>query len=224
MKKLVASCLLSVLVGLLAGTIVLASSGGIPMPGQKPQPKSQPQPQPEQPPQVEQAVPPQQQPVSVPQTPTPQVTAPETTKPARPAFTKETSEELQRRRALISKRKEMLNNTSWEIDMVPLDGKGKQETDVILFYDRKVSTENLARDGFLPTNFTLTLKEDGKTEWETMQSKENEVVFFKGELSEEFDTMSGVISFQKLEGNLDYSFTTTSKRQVTPPKPPQAQE
>ncbi len=99
--------------------------------------------------------------------------------------------------------------------IVPLSGKGKSVEDVVVFSEGKVSTKGLISEGFVPTNYSLNIKDDGKLIWETMQTQGEEMVFFKGEVTPELDKMSGVVSFQKLEGPQNYSFSSSEKREIS---------
>jgi len=137
------------------------------------------------------------------------------TKAVAPTISKKELAALRKRSALIAKKKEVLNNTEWDIEMFPLSGKGKSLKDVIVFAENKVSAKSLEDRGFLPTNYTLSIAEEGKLIWETMQSREDEIVFFRGEISPDLENMSGVISFQRLEGPQDYSFRSTAKRRLS---------
>ena len=133
----------------------------------------------------------------------------------KPALTREQQLELERKRALVAKKKEALNNTEWEVVMNPLSGKGKKIEDTIIFYEGKVRLKELNEQGFPATNYTLTLQEDNKVVWETMQTADKEVVFFRGEVSANMDNMNGIVSFQRLEGNQDYNFASIKKRQIS---------
>jgi hypothetical protein len=125
-------------------------------------------------------------------------------------------DDLKRRRALLERKRGLLNNTEWDVAMNPLSGKGKTLKDIIVFSEGKVLARSLLEEGFTPTNYSLHLKDTGAVVWETMQTKGEEVVFFKGELPANMDTMNGVISFQRLEGPQNYSFSSTEKKALTP--------
>jgi len=127
-----------------------------------------------------------------------------------------TPEDIRRQRAIINMRRRQIDNTEWEIELIPMSGKGRNKKDVIRFSDRKVILKSLAKEGFTPTNFSLSLRSNKKLVWETMQKKDADIVFFKGEFSSELDSMTGVISFQRLRGTQDFSFRSTAKREVVP--------
>ena len=131
-----------------------------------------------------------------------------------PGAVQKSPEDLRREKALVAKKRSLLDNTEWSINMVPLSGKGKGDEDVVVFSQGKVSTKGLIDSGFVPTNYSLNIKEDGKLVWETMQTKGEEIVFFKGEVTPELDKMSGVVSFQQLEGPKNYSFSSSGKKEI----------
>ncbi len=176
---------------------VLASSGGVPMDwlGKKQAPKETPQGQ-VKPAPVQKAV--IQQP-----------------SPGKGPSSTAIPEEVRKQRLLVGRKRKLLNDTEWEVSLIPLDGKGRKKKDLIVFFESKVSTKSLIEQDYQPTNYSVTLKDDDKVVWETMQTgKDGEVVFFKGEVTPEFDKMSGVVSFQKLEGTENYSFISTSVEKV----------
>ena len=123
---------------------------------------------------------------------------------------------LQRKREIIGQKTEALNETEWDIDMSRLSASGEAATikDTIVFTDNKILSRRLEGQGFMPTNYTLSLKEDDKVIWETMQTGENQLAFFRGEISEDLSSMAGVISIQKPGGSEDYSFKSTEKRKI----------
>jgi len=188
----------------------IASSGGIPVKNQQQEPgvtpKVEPQ-QPEEAPRIEPAKASRVEPAKPKREPA--------RAKAGPAVSREKARELERRRALVARKKEALDNTEWDVVMNPLSGKGKKITDTIIFSEGKVRLKDLTEQGFPATNYTLTLQEDNKVVWETMQTAGNEIVFFRGEVSANMENMNGIISFQKLEGNEDYNFTSKEKRRIT---------
>ena len=131
-------------------------------------------------------------------------------------FMSKEEKELQRKRDIIAAKKEALNETEWDVDMTAMSGeaKGTVTKDTIVFTDNKVSSKKLSAQGFLPTNYTLSLKDEDKVIWETMQTGEGQLVFFRGEISQDLSGMAGVISFQKPGSSEDYSFQSTAKRKI----------
>lgn len=144
----------------------------------------------------------------------PQATAPQpAAKPAKPK--KDSTDKL-----LETKRKS-LNNTQWDIDAVPLSGKGPKQPDVLVFRENKFSSEYFTKSGFGASNYTLSVLEDGVAVFETMQTSEKEgIVFWRGECDAAMASCKGVLSRQLPNNKTeDYSFATTSKKPVlsTPP-------
>ncbi len=109
-----------------------------------------------------------------------------------------------------------LNNTEWTIEMNPLSGKGKKETDIITFRNNQVSVSGFSKKGFPTTNFTLSVQEDGIVVWETMQTAEKGgVAFWRGEMDLTMQSMRGVVSHQIDEKTkADYSFASTEKKSI----------
>ena len=199
----------------LVGFDCCASSGGIPISSQQKQAEVAPQTKPAEPKKIPQAKPEDTLKPAQPQSVQPQAVQSQAVQPKpKPALSREQKLELERKRALVAKKKEALNNTEWEVVMNPLSGKGKKVEDTIIFSEGKVSLKELNEQGFPATNYTLTLQEDNKVVWETMQTADKEVVFFRGEVSPDMDNMNGIASFQRLEGNQDYNFASIKKRQL----------
>ncbi len=121
-------------------------------------------------------------------------------------------------RSLIARKRKEINNTEWEIELIPITGKGKRKEDKIIFSNRKVILKSLAKRGFTPTNFSLNIRSNKKLVWETMQKNDDDIVFFKGEILPDYTKMTGVISFQELRGNKDYSFISSIMREIEPDK------
>jgi hypothetical protein len=112
------------------------------------------------------------------------------------------------------KKMAQLNNTEWQIDMAPVSGKGKKETEVVTFKDGKVTASNFGKKGFPATNVSLTIQEDGTVIWETMQTSEKAgICFWRGELDKALLTMRGVVS-NRIDDKtkFDYSFVSTSRK------------
>jgi hypothetical protein len=100
-----------------------------------------------------------------------------------------------------------LENTSWPVQLTQAGEAGaKPKKDVISFTRRQVSSEFMSKAGYPASNYSLTIGDDGRGVWETMQTKEGEgVAFWRGE----FDgtTMRGVLSKHPVEGAVeDYNF------------------
>lgn len=112
---------------------------------------------------------------------------------------------------IIAKKKAELNGTEWTVEMKPMSGKGKAETDVITFAEDKVSSKNLSNAGYPATNFTVRLEEDGTVIWETMQTSEKDgQAFWRGDINE--GVMRGVLSKRDKKDNAyDFNFVSVTK-------------
>jgi len=109
----------------------------------------------------------------------------------------------------IARKKAELNATEWKIELKAIGGKGSGESDVIIFSDDKVASENLQKEGFAPTNFTVSLQGDGTVTWETMQtSQKSGTVFWRGDIQN--GVMHGVLSKRDTKNNVsDFNFVST---------------
>ena len=108
-----------------------------------------------------------------------------------------------------AKAAEALSNTVWSAEFSPLSGEKpkKPVKDTLTFQGSKVSSESLSRDGYTPTNYTVTVPDESTVIWETMQTKEGGgVVFWRGERQQ--DSMRGILSKHPEKGAaVDYSFS-----------------
>lgn len=132
---------------------------------------------------------------------------------------KERDEALKAKRAVAQKKLNELNNTEWAIELLPMTGKGKKETDTVTFKNNQVGIAGFAKKGFSFTNFTLTVQEDGVVIWETMQTSEKTgIAFWRGEFDSKLQTMRGVVSHQVDQKNKqDYSFISAAKKNIPAP-------
>ncbi|MEK7849673.1 MAG: hypothetical protein AAB213_02475 [Candidatus Omnitrophota bacterium] len=113
--------------------------------------------------------------------------------------------------ALAQKRAE-LENTSWNIELISSAKEGTKSIDVLTFKDNQVTSRDFLARGFNPTNYTLTMGDDGTIVLETMQTSEKEgTVFWRGELGQEntgTKTLRGMISHITLDQQAhDMSFS-----------------
>ncbi|MCM8801382.1 MAG: transposase [Candidatus Omnitrophica bacterium] len=104
-----------------------------------------------------------------------------------------------------------LNGTAWIIKVNP-EGSKEITLDEIRFNEGKISSKLLLAEGYLSSNYSLTIKPDGTLVWETMQrNAKGEMVFWRGE--EKDGKMEGVFSKRSLEGVLkNFSFVSTGYR------------
>lgn len=118
----------------------------------------------------------------------------------------------------LDDRKKELNDTEWDITVgVPGKPNAQTEQDKLIFKDGTITTENLEKQGFAPTNYTVTVSDDLQSAtFETMKSGKDGIVFIRGDWTK--DTMQGNIS-EQLDGGkktLDYYFTSKPKKQLAP--------
>ena len=142
----------------------------------------------------------------------------QTAAPAREAKpdTKALEQAAKQRRDAQQRKMAELNNTEWQIELTPLGGKGKKETDVVAFKDSQISFAAYMKKGFPATNFTLTVGDDGMVVWETMQGSEKAgTAFWRGEMSKDMQSMRGILSYQMdAKTKTDYSFVSTAKKNI----------
>jgi hypothetical protein len=124
-------------------------------------------------------------------------------------------EAISAKKQLEERKRKELANTEWQIELVPLSGKGKKEAETIVFKDHQVSFSSYGKKGFPATNFTLSVQDDGMVVWETMQTSEKSgVMFWRGEMPD-MQTLRGIFSYHPDEKTtIDYSFTSTGKKGI----------
>ncbi len=134
--------------------------------------------------------------------------------------------ELEKQRAQRDKKKGQLNNNQWDVDITPLSGKGAKLTDVLVFRDNKFSSDYFSKMGFAPSNFTVTIQDDGSVVVETMQSGEKEgIIFWRLELDKDLASCKGILSRQLADNKTeDFSFASSGKRPVLAQAPVAANE
>ena len=99
-----------------------------------------------------------------------------------------------------------LNVTKWEITLTSFDTKGKKKTtsDTLTFEDSQVIAKDFERQGYSPTNYSLSVKEDGTTVFKTMQIGKAGTAFWRGEVKDE--KMAGSVSVTPKKGDpIDYT-------------------
>ncbi|MFH1508275.1 MAG: hypothetical protein ABIG46_07635 [Candidatus Omnitrophota bacterium] len=118
------------------------------------------------------------------------------------------------RLTLKKEKSKQLNNSEWEIKLASFDNKRKSDKDIIIFRNNQISSQNLTRNGFAPTNYTLTVQEDGIAVWETMQKNDKgDVIYWRAEINADLTKMQGVLS-KHLNNKpaQDYSFSSVNKK------------
>ena len=132
---------------------------------------------------------------------------------AQEAAQKAAAQKIKRQRETLVQ----LNDTRWTIELAPMSGERSEQpkrkpTDTLSFSgatktnNGQISSERLAKEGFEPSNFTLSVGDDNIPIWETMQSKpDGSNAFWRGELHGE--KMSGILSRHAADGTAqDFSF------------------
>lgn len=105
-----------------------------------------------------------------------------------------------------------LNGTEWTIEVKAVD----KNVPLSIYFDKlqfkggKVSSKSMLDKGFLASNYTLTVQEDGTLSWETMQKNSlGETIFWRGETTKD-NKMSGVFSKQASGGKTEDLFFTSA--------------
>ncbi|HOW42458.1 MAG TPA: hypothetical protein P5110_03315 [Candidatus Omnitrophota bacterium] len=126
---------------------------------------------------------------------------------------------LKQKKEQIQRKAGELNNTEWQIELTPLSGKGKKETDVVTFSNNQVVIGNYLKKGFVATNYTVSIQDDGTGVWETMQSSEKAgTAFWRGEMDKTMQVMRGILSYQVDDKTKhDYSFISTARKSIPAP-------
>jgi REP element-mobilizing transposase RayT len=96
----------------------------------------------------------------------------------------------------------------WEVDIytVTKDGSVNPIKDKIRFNGKSFESYYFSSQGFSPSNYTVTVRNNGAITWETMQrNPKGQVISWRGDL--EGDQMAGVMSLQSNNKNAqDFSF------------------
>jgi len=94
-----------------------------------------------------------------------------------------------------------LDETKWELTITYVSAKSKKKsyTDILVFENKKVLSEDFEKSGYSPTNYSLTVKDDGRTSFGTMQNKGKETAFWKGAINKD-RTMTGSLHVQRSKG------------------------
>jgi hypothetical protein len=99
------------------------------------------------------------------------------------------------------------NGTTWGIQLTYTDPSGKQtiSEDLLIFEDLKFNSEGFRKEDYNDSNYTLSSLEDGATVFETMQTKDEDKVFWRGEIREK--GIRGIVSVKPAKGmSKDYNF------------------
>ncbi len=103
-----------------------------------------------------------------------------------------------------------LGNTEWEITMT--GAAGKQTPDTLTFKDHVFISAGLNSVGFPESNYSLSIEDNGRMVWETMQTaSDGGVASWRGEIEQ--GKMRGILSLrQPGKEPQDFSFTSISYR------------
>ncbi|MDD5730856.1 MAG: hypothetical protein PHN57_06995 [Candidatus Omnitrophica bacterium] len=120
------------------------------------------------------------------------------------------------KQALEDRSRSQLNNTEWQIELTPLSGKGKKESETVMFKNNQITFANYAKKGFPMTNYTLTGQDDGSIVWETMQTSDKAgICFWRGEMDASLQSLRGILSHQINDKTKeDFSFVSVKKNTV----------
>jgi hypothetical protein len=130
------------------------------------------------------------------------------TKPAEESAKKEVRPSDKKAKEITAKKRAELANTAWNIEIAAPGKEGAQKlADLIFFKDNQFSSQEFSKKGFVPTNYSLTVGDDGAIVFETMQTSEKAgTVFWRGEFREQ-NTLKGMLSEVSSDQKAtDYSF------------------
>lgn len=100
-----------------------------------------------------------------------------------------------------------MDGTEWVLTLSQ-DGSDKTSSDTLVFADKKFISANFDKQKYEPTNYTLSVKDDGSTTFDTMQSKGDDIVMWHGMITN--DGLRGVMSVHLANGKVsDYTFSGT---------------
>jgi len=110
-----------------------------------------------------------------------------------------TDEKAKRKKEVVA----MLSGTTWDVELFPMDDpKKKPIKDVVSYEHGRLKSKAFATEGYSESNLTVTIEDDGKAIWETMQSHTTKgPIFWRGELAEK--TVTGVLSRQNKDGSTE---------------------
>lgn len=104
-----------------------------------------------------------------------------------------------------------LDGTQWTIEARPRDKAATPAVyfDKLQFKGHMLSSKEMAVKGFQPSNYTLTVQNDGTLLWETMQrNAAGGVIFWQGQTTKD-NKMSGIMSTNSADGkSQDVLFTS----------------
>ena len=112
-----------------------------------------------------------------------------------------------------------LDGSEWTIQLSPATGTGKSQTDTLTFAHGTVSSKWLSKEGFAPSNYTLSAQDASHAEWQTTQSNpDGHVASWRSQLSG--DTISGALNKRTPDGQAMVFYVNGTKAASAPPPPP----
>ena len=118
----------------------------------------------------------------------------------------------------IEEKRVELESTEWQVSLVSKDLKSKPENDTFVFQNGQFKSENRAKKGFNPTNYTVTIPDvdDASATFETMQSGKEGHIFIKGVWTK--DSMEGQIIEQSEDNksSKEYYFSKAKMTKIAP--------
>jgi hypothetical protein len=100
-----------------------------------------------------------------------------------------------KKKEALTQARSALNNSNWSVSFTGDLPKGMAPTDDLTFKDNQFSSALFSGQGFCPTNFSLTMQDDGVVVFETMQTSEKDgTLFWRGELDADGKSMKGMFS------------------------------
>ena len=89
---------------------------------------------------------------------------------------------------------EELDATEWEVKLMPVSG-GDETLDTLNFTQGRFISGKLNTTGYTASNYTLTIEDNGKIIWETMQTGPQGTASWRGELEQ--GIMRGILSLRQ---------------------------
>ncbi len=140
--------------------------------------------------------------------------------PAAPSLSSKQLKHLEDMRKLADEKKQELNGSEWKVKTGSSNPKAKGGEDVFTFQNNQIKSENLAKRGFIATNYTVTVEEGqdkGKetATFETMQTgPKGETIFIRGEWKDK--SMQGTMNEQLEKDSISTWFTSLGREKIPP--------
>lgn len=152
--------------------------------------------------------------VVMPEKAQPEVATPKPSVEAKKASAVQAKVDVTKVKAMREKKRKEINETQWPIEIVALSGKGSKQKDVLVFKENKLFSDEYAKKGFMPSNYTLSFQENGPVVVETMQTSDKEgIAFWRVELDQSLSSCKGVVSRQFTDNKTeDYSFASSGPK------------